>query len=82
LIRADPLRLGVDVTGEGALIDRDGNASGDLLAIGPITKGAVWEIIAVPDLRIACEAMAERLLPTERRDRKAARSPERALRRK
>jgi uncharacterized NAD(P)/FAD-binding protein YdhS len=63
LIRPDHLRLGVDVTDDGALIDRDGHASSDLLAIGPITKGAFWEIIAVPDLRIACEAMAERLLP-------------------
>jgi uncharacterized NAD(P)/FAD-binding protein YdhS len=63
LIRPDPLRLGVDVTDTGALIDRDGNASSDLLALGPITKGAFWEIIAVPDLRVACEAMAARLLP-------------------
>jgi uncharacterized NAD(P)/FAD-binding protein YdhS len=63
LIRADALRLGVDVAADGALIDRDGNAATDLFAIGPITKGAFWEIIAVPDLRIACESMAERLLP-------------------
>jgi uncharacterized NAD(P)/FAD-binding protein YdhS len=62
LIRSDALRLGVDVTDEGALIDRDGKAAADFFALGPITKGAFWEIIAVPDLRVACEAMAERLL--------------------
>jgi uncharacterized NAD(P)/FAD-binding protein YdhS len=44
------------------LIDRHGTAAKDFFAIGPITKGALWEITAVPDLRVACEAMAERLL--------------------
>ncbi|GAB2178408.1 FAD/NAD(P)-binding protein [Dongia sp. agr-C8] len=63
LIRPDPLRLGIDVTDEGALIDGDGRPAADLFALGPITKGAFWEIIAVPDLRVACEAMAARLLP-------------------
>jgi uncharacterized NAD(P)/FAD-binding protein YdhS len=62
LIRPDPLRLGVDVAEDGALIDRDGRPAKDLYALGPITKGAFWEIVAVPDLRVACEAMAERLL--------------------
>lgn len=65
LIRPDPLYLGVDVAEDGALIDRAGQAAADLFAIGPITKGAFWEIIAVPDLRVACEAMAARLLPAE-----------------
>ena len=63
LMTPDPLRLGIDVSDHGALIDRDGRPAADLFALGPITKGAFWEIIAVPDLRIACEAMAERLLP-------------------
>jgi uncharacterized NAD(P)/FAD-binding protein YdhS len=63
LVRSDPLRLGLHVDADGALIDRGGKAAADLFALGPITKGAFWEIIAVPDLRIACEAMAARLLP-------------------
>jgi uncharacterized NAD(P)/FAD-binding protein YdhS len=66
LVRSDSLRLGLNVDADGALIDRGGRAAADLFALGPITKGAFWEIIAVPDLRIACEAMAERLLPTAR----------------
>jgi uncharacterized NAD(P)/FAD-binding protein YdhS len=68
LVRSDPLRLGLNVDADGALIDRGGRAALDLFALGPITKGAFWEIVAVPDLRLACEAMAERLLP----DRPAA----------
>jgi uncharacterized NAD(P)/FAD-binding protein YdhS len=63
LIRPDALLLGIDIAGDGALIDRQGKAASDMFAIGPITRGAFWEIIAVPDLRVACEAMAERLLP-------------------
>jgi uncharacterized NAD(P)/FAD-binding protein YdhS len=74
LIRSDALRLGVDVAEDGALIDRAGEAAADLFALGPITKGAFWEIIAVPDLRVACEAMAARLLPGEQADRRRSAS--------
>jgi uncharacterized NAD(P)/FAD-binding protein YdhS len=70
LIRPDALRLGVDVNDEGALIDRGGRAAADLFALGPITKGAFWEIVAVPDLRVACETMAERLLPDTAKPRR------------
>ncbi|MFZ5789100.1 MAG: FAD/NAD(P)-binding protein [Pseudomonadota bacterium] len=62
-IRPDPLRLGLDVTAEGAAIDRNDEVLPDLFAIGPITRGAFWEIIAVPDIRVACERLAQRLLP-------------------
>ena len=61
-VRPDPLRLGLDVDRHGNVIDAEGKVTPDLHAIGPITKGTFWEIIAVPDLRIACAALAERLL--------------------
>ncbi len=61
-VRPDPLRLGLDVDPQGHVIDAEGNVTPDLHAIGPITKGTFWEIIAVPDLRLACAALAERLL--------------------
>jgi uncharacterized NAD(P)/FAD-binding protein YdhS len=67
LARADALRLGLDVSVAGALVDRGGSAASDLFALGPITKGAFWEIVAVPDLRLACEAMAKRLIPARRK---------------
>jgi uncharacterized NAD(P)/FAD-binding protein YdhS len=62
IVRPDLLGLGLNVTADGALIGTDGIADRDLFAIGPLTKGAFWEIVAVPDLRIACETMAARLL--------------------
>ena len=45
-----------------AVIDHFGCAARDIHAVGPITKGAFWEIIAVPDLRLACANLAKRLL--------------------
>lgn len=32
-----------------------------LCAIGPLTKGAFWEIVAVPDIRTQAAAVAETL---------------------
>jgi uncharacterized NAD(P)/FAD-binding protein YdhS len=62
-IRPDPLRLGIEVEPDGAVVGRNGRAATDLFAIGPITKGTFWEIIAVPDIRVTCEQLAARLIP-------------------
>lgn len=61
LVRPDPLHLGLDTAASGALIRRDGSLSRRLFAIGPLTKGAFWEITAVPDIRRQCELMAHHL---------------------
>lgn len=60
-IRPDALRLGVDVDPQGRTINADGMANDQLLAIGPITRGDLWEIVAVPDIRGQAQAMAARL---------------------
>jgi uncharacterized NAD(P)/FAD-binding protein YdhS len=60
-IRPDALRLGLDVTGNCALINRDGAVSRRLFAVGPVTKGAFWEMVAVPDLRRQTVRIAEHL---------------------
>ena len=61
LVRPDPLRLGLDVTGTCALLDRSGAISRRMFAVGPVTKGAFWEMTAVPDIRRQCEFLAEHL---------------------
>ncbi len=61
LIRPDRLRIGVDVDELSRTIDRDGSAQPWLLALGPITRGAFWEIVAVPDIRHQTWAVARRL---------------------
>lgn len=66
LARPDPLSLGIDVDETSRVIDRDGRAHPGLLAVGPVTKGAFWEIIAVPDIRVQAAAVAQALVTTPR----------------
>ena len=66
--RPDPQRLGLDTTATGSLIDRDGAESGRLFGVGPVCRGALWEIVAVPDIRVQCEALARRIVAALQRD--------------
>jgi uncharacterized NAD(P)/FAD-binding protein YdhS len=50
-VRADAHQLGLDVERSGRLRDTTGEAQEHLLAVGPLTKGEAWEIVAVPDIR-------------------------------
>jgi uncharacterized NAD(P)/FAD-binding protein YdhS len=61
MVRPDPLRLGLDVTGNCALLNRQGAISRRLFAVGPVTKGTFWEMTAVPDIRRQTESLAEYL---------------------
>jgi uncharacterized NAD(P)/FAD-binding protein YdhS len=61
MVRADPLRLGLDVDPAGRVIGREGAANPRLHALGPITKGAFWEVVAVPEIRVQAFGLAERL---------------------
>ena len=61
LARADALGLALDVTDECALLSRAGEASQRMFAVGPLTKGAFWEITAVPDIRRQSAALATHL---------------------
>ena len=61
LARIDPLRIGIDVTPDCAIVDRHGSPSRRLYAVGPLTRAAFWEIIAVPDIRQQCAELAVRL---------------------
>lgn len=61
LARPDPLRLGLDVDAATQLIGRDGTAQPRIHAIGPMTRGAWWEVVAVPDLRVQAWRLARAL---------------------
>jgi uncharacterized NAD(P)/FAD-binding protein YdhS len=61
LARPDALGIGLDVTGECAIVDRAGQASPVLFAVGPLTRAAFWEIMAVPDIRVQCADLAHAL---------------------
>ena len=61
LARPDPLRIGLDVTEACAIVKGDGQASERLFAIGPLTRGAFFEIDAIPDIRMQCAMLARNL---------------------
>ena len=68
LAQPDPLRLGLDVTEDGALIGEDGTPSDRLFALGPVSRPPFWEMTAVPELRSQCANAARHLarLPLNR----------------
>jgi uncharacterized NAD(P)/FAD-binding protein YdhS len=50
-IRPDPCGIGIDIDGGSHALNSAGRPSDSLYAIGPMTRGALWEIVAVPDIR-------------------------------
>lgn len=60
-IRPDPNGIGVDVDGASRAMTADGRAQDRLYAVGPITRGNLWEIVAVPDIRAQVADVAARL---------------------
>lgn len=61
MIRPDPAHLGLDVDSRAQTIAADGTGNDWLYALGPMTRGAFWEIVAVPDIRQQTWNLARRL---------------------
>lgn len=59
--RADPDRLGLDVDSDCRLRDTEGQAQDDLYAVGPMTRGAFWDVTSVPDIRIQAAEVADHI---------------------
>ena len=51
LARPDALRIGLDVDHQSQVIHADGTVDDRLFCIGPMTRGDLWEVVAVPDIR-------------------------------
>ena len=62
LVRADPMRLGLDIDADHRVRDARGQVHSALFAVGPITRGALWEINAVPDIRVQAAQVAAAVL--------------------
>jgi uncharacterized NAD(P)/FAD-binding protein YdhS len=58
LARPNHLGLGIDVEPPGSVVDAGGEVTPGLFAVGPITRGAYWEITAVTDIRAQVEQVA------------------------
>ena len=67
LISADPLGLGIEASTRYEALDRNGLPVRGLYALGPLLRAQLWEITAVPELRVAARALARQLLDQERR---------------
>jgi uncharacterized NAD(P)/FAD-binding protein YdhS len=59
--RTDPLGIGLDVDEDYALIDAGSRHSTRLRAVGPLARAAFWECIAIPDIRVQCQDLAEKI---------------------
>ena len=59
--RVDPLHIGIETSADGAIVNQDGIPSRRLFAVGPLTRAAFWEIIAIPDIRNQCAELAAKL---------------------
>lgn len=60
-IRPDACGIGIDVDAQCRVIGANGTSDPKLFAVGPMTRGALWEIVAVPDIRAQVATLAERL---------------------
>lgn len=69
LLGPDPLGLGVRATDRGEVIDGQGDIVPGLYVLGPLQRGQLWEITAIPELRNAARWLAERLLLEVRAER-------------
>jgi uncharacterized NAD(P)/FAD-binding protein YdhS len=72
LARVDPLCIGIETSADCAIVNRDGVPSRRLFAVGPLTRAAFWEIVAIPDIRTQCAALAA-LLATKDEQRQLER---------
>ncbi len=59
--RADPLGIGFE-TSDCAVLDANGRASDWLFALGPLTRPAWWEIVAVPEIKIQIDRLVDHLV--------------------
>lgn len=60
-VRPDGQRLGLDVDAQSRVVNGEGRSQSGLFCVGPMTRGGMWEVVAVPDLRRQCWDLARRL---------------------
>jgi uncharacterized NAD(P)/FAD-binding protein YdhS len=62
MIRPGWCGMGLEVDAESRVVDAAGEANPRLFALGPPTRGAFWEIVAVPDIRVQARDVALRMV--------------------
>lgn len=57
-----PDELGLAVSPDGKALDAQGQVVPGLFLLGPLARGALWEITPVPEIRVQAMKMAESIL--------------------
>lgn len=61
MVSADPFGLGINVSSRYEVFDEVGQPIKGLYCLGPLLRGNLWEIIAIPELRDAARDFARQL---------------------
>ena len=64
IAQTDPLGIGLYIDENYALIDPLSQRSKRVRAIGPLARAAFWECIAIPDIRLQCRDLSEKIAAT------------------
>lgn len=59
--RPDALHLGLDTDDDDRLLSSGGNLQENLYAIGPVARGRLWEVTAVPEIRQQAALLSRRI---------------------
>ena len=62
IVQSGTLNMGIKTDNNGAVIGKNGEISKTIFALGPICKGQLWETVAVPELRVQAQNVAETLV--------------------
>jgi uncharacterized NAD(P)/FAD-binding protein YdhS len=62
LIRPGPAKLGIDALPNSAIVGKGGGVSEVLYTLGSTMRGVLWEVLAVPDIRVQAETLAQLFL--------------------
>jgi uncharacterized NAD(P)/FAD-binding protein YdhS len=61
-LNPDPLRLGIETDTDGRLTSSDGSPVPGLFSLGPPRMPALWESIAIPEIRVQAAGLAKLLI--------------------
>ena len=62
MIVADELKMGIQTTLKGNVLQQNNQPSSDIYAIGSLLRGVLWETTAVPEIRVQAESIAQQII--------------------
>lgn len=62
MILSDPLKMGIQATINGEVLQNNREVSKDMYALGSMLRGLLWETTAVPDIRLQTEHIAKQII--------------------